>query len=69
MSTALTSGGNVEILEKGFEKIFEKATDEQDERVRALMETFDWTKEGASEEFIESLAEIGIVLDESDESI
>lgn len=67
MTLSLSTGGK-ESLEKGFDKIFEEATTEQKEKILSVMETFDWTKEGAGEEFIAMLKEIAPNIDLAGES-
>ena len=54
-----------ESLEKGFGEIFTAATDEQRQKISTLMSTFDWTKQGAGEEFLEDLEEMGIFIDKT----
>jgi hypothetical protein len=68
MTLSLTTGGK-EALEEGFDKIFEEATGKQKEKILSVMETFDWTKEGAGEEFIARLKEIAPELVTAGESV
>ena len=52
--------GSQDVISEGFNNIFEAATTEQKEKIVDMMDTFDWTKEGAGEEFIEILEQMGI---------
>ena len=59
------STGGKDILENGFEKLFSKASDEQDKKIMAFMENAEWTKEGTGEDFLKLLETLGLDIEET----
>ena len=52
--------GSEKTISDGFDAIFAGVTEEQKTKIVDMMDTFDWTKEGAGEEFIALLEQMGI---------
>ena len=63
------TSGTSESIQAGFDEIFSKATTEQADKIRAMITTFDWKKEGSGEEFLELIKGMGISIDETNPSI
>ena len=64
-----TTSGGTDSLQGGFDKILDRMTGTQKQQALSMMSTYDFTKEGAGESFVQDLRNIGVVLDESDSVI
>ena len=58
-----------ESLEKGFKELFDQVDANQRSQILTMMENIDWTREGAGEDFIQTLKDMGIEIDETSESM
>ena len=61
-----TISGGTDALQGGFDEILDRMTGIQRQQALSMMSTYDFTKEGAGESFVQDLRNIGVVLDESD---